>query len=142
MLPWSVIPTAGWPSAAAVATTSAMRAAPSSIENSVWRCRWTNELDTMPFIHTLSTGACGESHGCSSSTLARATPGRHERDLHLRCGDRPVGSHELRLVRQRRVDEPDGRARGEHDVADAPVHRRHRVGAEPSFVEQLLASEH
>ncbi len=44
MFPWSVMPTAGWPSAAAVATTSAMRAAPSSIENSVCRWRWTNDL--------------------------------------------------------------------------------------------------
>ena len=40
MLPWSVIPMAGWPSAAAAPTTSAIRAAPSSIEYSVctWRC--------------------------------------------------------------------------------------------------------
>ena len=37
MLPWSVIPMAGWPSAAAAAMTSLIRAAPSSIENSVWR---------------------------------------------------------------------------------------------------------
>src|SRR5260221_95101 len=43
MLPWSVMPTAGWPSAAAAAMTSPIRAAPSSIENSVWRWRWTKE---------------------------------------------------------------------------------------------------
>src|SRR6476620_8319205 len=43
MLPWSVIPTAGWPSRTAAVTTSSMRDAPSSIEYSVWRCRWTNE---------------------------------------------------------------------------------------------------
>ena len=35
MLPWSVMPIAGWPSATAAATTSPIRAAPSSIENSV-----------------------------------------------------------------------------------------------------------
>ena len=35
MLPWSVIPIAGWPSATARAMTSGTRAAPSSIENSV-----------------------------------------------------------------------------------------------------------
>ena len=40
MLPWSVIPIAGWPSAAAAATTSSTRAAPSSIEYSVWTWRW------------------------------------------------------------------------------------------------------
>jgi hypothetical protein len=43
MLPWSVMPIAGWPSAAAAATSSSRRAAPSSIENSVWTCRWVNE---------------------------------------------------------------------------------------------------
>src|SRR6476646_12014952 len=37
------MPTAGWPSAATAATTSPIREAPSSIEYSVWRCRWTNE---------------------------------------------------------------------------------------------------
>ena len=44
MLPWSVMPSAGWPSAAAAATTSPIRAAPSSIENSVCTCRWVNEF--------------------------------------------------------------------------------------------------
>ena len=48
MLPWSVMPTAGCPSAAAFATTSVMRAAPSSIENSVWRWRWVNDAATIP----------------------------------------------------------------------------------------------
>ena len=43
MLPWSVIPIAGWPSATALATSSSSRAAPSSIENSVWTWRWVNE---------------------------------------------------------------------------------------------------
>ena len=44
MFPWSVMPTAGWPSAAAAPTTSPIRDAPSSIEYSVCRWRWTNEL--------------------------------------------------------------------------------------------------
>ena len=35
MLPWSVMPIAGWPSATAAPTMSPIRAAPSSIENSV-----------------------------------------------------------------------------------------------------------
>ncbi len=43
MLPWSVMPSAGWPSATAAATRSFTRAAPSSIENSVWVCRWVND---------------------------------------------------------------------------------------------------
>ena len=65
MLPWSVMPTAGWPSAAAVATTSSIRAAPSSIENSVWTWRWTNDLanGAADLRQALSTGrvatACG-----------------------------------------------------------------------------------
>src|SRR3954471_19273907 len=45
MLPWSVIPIAGCPSATALATISSRRAAPSSIENSVWTWRWVNESD-------------------------------------------------------------------------------------------------
>src|SRR5438105_15419918 len=40
------MPMAGWPSAAAAAMTSPTRAAPSSIENSVWRWRWVNESGT------------------------------------------------------------------------------------------------
>ena len=62
MLPWSVMPTAGWPSAAAAATTSSIRAAPSSIEYSVWRWRWTNDLANvapggpLPRPQALSTG--------------------------------------------------------------------------------------
>ena len=43
MLPWSVIPRAGWPSATAACTRSFTRAAPSSIENSVWVCRCVND---------------------------------------------------------------------------------------------------
>jgi hypothetical protein len=39
MLPWSVMPSAGWPSATAACTRSLTRAAPSSMENSVWVCR-------------------------------------------------------------------------------------------------------
>ena len=43
MFPWSVIPTAGCPSAITVAITSGTRAAPSSIEYSVCVCRCTND---------------------------------------------------------------------------------------------------
>src|SRR5580704_8639314 len=50
MLPWSVIPTAGCPSATALATTSWIRAAPSSIENSVWASRWTNYINVIPTV--------------------------------------------------------------------------------------------
>src|SRR6266404_168431 len=50
------MPTAGCPSAAAAATTSLMREAPSSIEYSVWRCRWTNESVRAPPSDLSSTG--------------------------------------------------------------------------------------
>ena len=46
MLPWSVIPSAGCPSAAAAATSSSTREAPSSIEYSVWTWRCVNESPT------------------------------------------------------------------------------------------------
>ena len=47
MLPWSVMPIAGWPSALAAAMTSLTRAAPSSMENSVCRCKWVKESPTV-----------------------------------------------------------------------------------------------
>ena len=61
MFPWSVIPRAGWPSAAAAATTSAMRAAPSSIEYSVctWRCVKLSTGCPQGFIHSLWTNYTG-----------------------------------------------------------------------------------
>ena len=82
MFPWSVMPTAGWPSAAAVATTSAMRAAPSSIENSVCRWRWTNDLanERSPVHGPSSTGAVHEpveNHtGVVRATLTRVDRAR------------------------------------------------------------------
>ena len=50
MLPWSVMPSAGWPSATALATSSSRRAAPSSIENSVWTWRWVNESPNCAYL--------------------------------------------------------------------------------------------
>jgi hypothetical protein len=76
MLPWSVMPMAGWPSAAAAATTSSTRAAPSSIEYSVCTCRWVNESPTgdldcgSGWPSTAgpqgSSPVVDESHGCDS----------------------------------------------------------------------------
>ena len=49
MFPWSVMPSAGWPSATAAATKSPTRAAPSNMENSVCVCRCVNDRsDTGP----------------------------------------------------------------------------------------------
>ncbi len=44
MLPWSLIATAGMPWRSTSAISLLFFAAPSSIENSVWTCRWTKEL--------------------------------------------------------------------------------------------------
>src|SRR6266516_2845519 len=99
MLPWSVMPTAGWPSAAAFDTTSAMRAAPSSIENSVWRWRCTNDLAKVE-LAPLSTGLwrglwMNHTGVVSDENLARAAAGRHEWHLHLRGRQRPVRRDQL-----------------------------------------------
>ena len=76
MLPWSVIARAGWPSATAAATTSPIRAAPSSIEYSVWVCRWTNDAPPSavpwdpsanpypPPVHRLDPQPVDELHAC------------------------------------------------------------------------------
>src|SRR5437763_1894650 len=72
MFPWSVIPMAGWPSATAAAITSLTRAAPSSMEKSVWRCRCVMESPSplAPPTETSSQacpqGLWTELHGCSS----------------------------------------------------------------------------
>src|SRR6202050_4204107 len=57
MFPWSVIPRAGWPSATAALTRSPTRAAPSSMENSVWVCRCVNDRSDTgpPFATVLET---------------------------------------------------------------------------------------
>src|SRR5580658_7834148 len=62
MLPWSVMAKAGWPSFTAAFTRSAIRAAPSSIENSVCVCRCVNEpeVTALPLPPgRLSTGGPG-----------------------------------------------------------------------------------
>ena len=81
MLPWSVMPTAGWPSAAAAATTSPTRAAPSSIENSVCRCRWVNESGTGEYSSTTAT--TGPYHH-RRLVPARAAPATNYTDVVLR----------------------------------------------------------
>src|SRR3712207_7889944 len=53
-LPWSVIAIAGIPSSAVRANMSSSRAAPSSMEYSVWTCRWTKS--PLPVLTLLGTG--------------------------------------------------------------------------------------
>ena len=77
MFPWSVMPRAGWPSATAAATKSPTRAAPSSMENSVWVCRCVNDRsDTGPPFAT----SCG-----TYSSVIR--PGLSNLSRHAEGGD-------------------------------------------------------
>ena len=110
MLPWSVIPRAGCPSATAACTRSLTRAAPSSIENSVWVWRWVNDRvanGRMPswvvgLGGDLGVGRCGgvppvtgvlhrvwTSYSAVIPTIARAGPARVLAD---RPSSAPVGS--------------------------------------------------
>src|ERR1700757_2406539 len=50
MFPWSVMPIAGISNRCASAIIGATFAAPSSIEYSVWLCRWTKEPEDEPLI--------------------------------------------------------------------------------------------
>src|SRR6266536_6248158 len=140
MFPSSVIPTAGWPSAAAVAMTSGMRAAPSSMENSVCRCRCTNELAKAPQPPSARpTGVVDdpvENHiGVTLTIEGTPSPGKRrggrsgppptgeQRHVHLVGSERAVHADELPLDRHRRVDERHGLAGGEHHIAHAPADR-------------------
>ena len=167
MFPWSVIPTAGWPSAAAVATTSAIRAAPSSIENSVCRCRCTNELrqgadnplfPTWPLSATSHRGVDDpvENHIGVTLTIEGASPPGKPRGQELRpARDPPGGARSISsgvsepcmpssLVSWGSVgvDERHRLAGSEHDVAHPAADRPLGRGPEPPLVEQLLAGEH
>src|SRR5260370_32920811 len=152
MFPWSVIPTAGCPSAAAVAMTSATRAAPSSIEYSVWRCRCANELFTVPVLTPVrfSTGSglpCGELQACNSEPTpgtcppqanARAFGGSgsaaagEERDQHLGAGERSVGRDETGFSGEGGVEEGHRVPGGEGDAADPAAGGRRSDRGEPA----------
>src|SRR5688572_26157722 len=101
MLPWSVIPIAGWPSATAAATTSCTRAAPSSMENSVWRCRCVNESPTaVPFRSCPQP--CGELHPCDfRSSRYRGSGGVALRGLPL------LAAHEVARRREQQDQHPE-----------------------------------
>src|SRR6059058_4335738 len=142
MFPWSVIPTAGCPSAAAVAMTSGIRAAPSSMENSVCRCRCTNEFPKAPQSPHSSLAPPGpgptgvvddpvENHiGVTLTLEGTSPPGKRrgegasgppatpeQRHVHLVGSERAVHAEQLGLEGQRGVHEGDRLAGGEHDVA-------------------------
>src|SRR5580658_2130675 len=84
MLPWSVMPKAGCPSATAAATRSPTRAAPSSMENSVWVCRCVNDRSDTGPPFTTSCGTTSVSFAPDSAIY----PARQDADDC--CGAVPV----------------------------------------------------
>src|SRR4051794_1285153 len=85
MTPWSVSPSAGWPSAAARSASALMFAAPSSSEYSEWTCRCAQAglLTGPPKIGARSDGAAAlppPSGGCRPQPLCAVQPALQERD--------------------------------------------------------------
>src|SRR5918995_1220538 len=160
MFPWSVIPTASCPSAAAVAMTSGIRAAPSSIENSVCRCRCTNELPKAlqppqpvptrvvddPVENHIGVTLTIEGTSASGKRRFRAGSGppasREERHVHLVGRERAVHPEQLRLLGQGGIDERHRLAGGEDDVAHPAADRALGRGPDPALGEELLPCEH
>src|SRR3954471_23388119 len=93
MTPWSVSPSAGWPSAAARSASALIFAAPSSSEYSEWTCRCAQAgvLTGPPKIGARSDGAAAlpaPSGECRSQPLRAVQPALEE-------GDRgPVAAHD------------------------------------------------
>ena len=140
MLPWSVMPMAGWPSAAAAPTTSPIRDAPSSIEYSVWTCRWVNDFATnysakrsvrlTPVRIARVKLVLSTLPAPRSRTAARSRDQRHE---HLGGGQGAVRTDELALSGQGRIQETDLGASGEQQAG------REDVFATPLSLPQWLA---
>ena len=77
MLPWSVMPIAGWPSAHRRGhDVRPTRAAPSSIENSVWTWRWVKESVTDLALELLG---CGSLDGSARSPFTGPVTGEAPR---------------------------------------------------------------
>src|SRR4051794_24664969 len=85
MTPWSVSPSAGWPSAAARSASALIFAAPSSSEYSEWTCRCAQAgvLTGPPKIGARSDGAAAlpaPSGECRSQSLRAVQPALQEGD--------------------------------------------------------------
>src|SRR3954470_4418081 len=96
MTPWSVSPSAGWPSAAARSASALIFAAPSSSEYSEWTCRCAQAgvLTGPPKIGARSDGAAAlaaPSGECLSQALRAVQPALQEGDRGaVATDDRPV----------------------------------------------------
>src|SRR5688572_23446601 len=122
MLPWSVMPTAGAPSATTVEMTSSMRAAPSSIEYSVCRCRCTN--GSTPTVSPRLGGRWEALDGAAPTARRPRLP-----VVHTPTGPSPGRPHVLwtELWTNHRRVVPDGTAR-------RPVGPRPSSGTRPRTV--------
>src|SRR4051812_37229730 len=121
MTPWSVRPSAGWPSAAARAASALMFAAPSSSEYSEWTCRCAQAgvLTGPPKIGARSDGAAAlaaPSGGCVSQGPRAVQPAPPEGDRGAGAADDGPVPGRRRLATQQ-VSERLGR------------HRHRRIGA-------------
>src|SRR3712207_2005559 len=96
-LPWSVIAIAGIPRSAVRANMSSSRAAPSSMEYSVWPCRWTKS--PLPVLALLGTGL-------PAPLDARLPTGRADEPDHVSGGKRaqPRRSRDLSSTVTRPTD--------------------------------------
>src|SRR5215213_9980379 len=146
MTPWSVSPSAGWPSAAARSASALIFAAPSSSEYSEWTCRCAQAgvLTGPPKIGARSDGAAAlpaPSGECRSQPLRAVQPALQEGDRGAVPADHGTVAGRARLAaeevaeRLRRHRHRGVRAalgRGAADlhaaaVADGEVPRRGRV---------------
>src|SRR5438552_426012 len=109
MLPWSVIAQAGIPAARTRGSSSLILLAPSSSENCVWRCRWTNDIDPNPSsrFRPPDAGTHG-SAGASGRQLAekksRRRPDPDPLPDRVRKSDRQASARRSR--RRAKTDEP------------------------------------
>src|SRR5918998_4700811 len=137
------MPIAGCPSATAAPTTSPIRAAPSSIEYSVWTWRWVKlprPVEPRPMRHDppqpsldpLVPGACGQPCARPVGTLWNESH---------RCNPSPP-DHPVRLPRRPPDHEERGVSPGGEPFPDhANLARRRHPGHEPGAPGQAVEGE-
>src|SRR5215212_8250533 len=133
MTPWSVSPSAGWPSAAARSASALIFAAPSSSEYSEWTCRCAQAgvLTGPPKIGARSDGAAAlpaPSGECRSQPLRAVQPALQEGDRGAVPADHGTVAGRGRLAAEE-VGERLGRHR--HRGARALLRDGERVVARP-----------
>src|SRR5664280_2566616 len=101
MKPWSVVATAGMPSWAVRARRSSIRAAPSSMEYSVWLCRCTK--------FSPGFGDCEDVMAENGTEAGSGDIGHHSKPAHRPCPACPHGQGVRQVcgVAQRTCSRPD-----------------------------------